>query len=258
MGSIISSCMNVVRNLPLTSALDFQWHLLETHELTNASITYPTIDLTDEKKILQTAARFFMMMMLPSIAVPIGIANVGIGATHFVWCICNINKIRNRESGYPAEEMEKALTRVAIGLYDVAIGYLICSSLMISILETINVASSVTTYGKWTFPLVFALRPFYLMQLHNLVFEKATKPQSEEDKKADKKPEIDHHALKVGCLIKQFCHGLILTFLPKPELKLGIGGRILAVPSALVTFVSGNVARAWNSRQAAVQQPPTK
>lgn len=257
MGSVISSCMNVVRKLPLTSALDFQWHLLETHDLTNESIVTPKLDLTDEKKILQTAARFFTMMMLPSIAIPIGIANIGIGATHFVWCICNINKIRNHEPGYPADEMEKALTRVAIGLYDVAVGYLICSSLMISLLEAMNVTNSMTTYGKWTFPVLFALRPFYLIQLHNLIFEKATKPQTEEQIKTGTKPEIDHHNLKEGCLIKQFCHGLILTFLPKPELKMGVGGRILALPSALVTFVSGNVARAWNSRQAP-QQPTTK
>jgi hypothetical protein len=198
--------MNAVRTLPQGSALDIPWSWMEAHQLTEGSIVYPTIDFKNEKKIQQIAARLFFAIILPSLAKPFGYANLSLGITHLVWCICNIQKIQKREEGYTTQDIENALTRIFTGIYDLAIAHLLCSSFMSSLI------------GRSSIPFAFALFPSYPIQLHHLIFEKATK------KIAEDKTEINNHVLKAGCLIKQFCNGLMVTFLPEPNAQKGLGG----------------------------------
>jgi len=215
--------MDAVRNLPQGSAIDIPWHwILEKNGLTESSVIYPTFELQNEKKIVQTIARLFFAINLPVLAKPFGFANLGLGGIHLVWCICNIGKIKTGESGYSSKDIENALTRICTGIYDLAIGYLLCSTFMSSI------------WGRPTIPLAFALLPAYPIQLHKLIFEKATKeiPKSEKETEVV----IDHYNLKVGCLIKQFCSGLVETFAPKPEATAGLIARATTLPNALITF----------------------
>jgi hypothetical protein len=163
--------------------------------------------------------------MLPSIAKPFGFANLGLGITHFVWCVINIKKIHAKEDGYTHEEVERALIRISAGVYDLVIAYLLGSSLMNSIA------------GRFSVPLVVALFPTYAIQLHHLIFEKAQTPFKEQEKEINK---TNHSALRVGCLIKQFCEGLTFMFLPPPEPKTS---RWLALPFSLQVFGSATLRR---------------
>ncbi len=229
MGSILSSYINVVRTFPLGSAIDLPWGWMEEHKLTEASVVYPTVDLRDEPKIRQTAARLFVAIVLPSLAKPVGYANLGLGVAHLVWCICNIKKIHSGEEGYSPKEVEKALIRCFTGIYDLAIGYLLHSSFMNSLI------------GRCTVPLVFALLPSYPIQLHRLIFEKAKKTLTEG---------IDHDNLREGCFIRQFSEGLTLTCLPAPEPKTS---RAWAIPSALATWWLSSYAKFFPAKE----QKPT-
>lgn len=223
MPSLISSCMNVIRNLPQGSSIDIPWGWMKSQQLAEESVIFPNFDLKNEQKIQQTAARLFFAWILPSLARPFGLVNVSLGITHFVWCICNIQQIRRKENGYSSKDFENALIRILTGVYDLAIGYLLCSSLMTSI------------YGKSTIPLMFALLPSYSIQLHYLIFEKATRQVVDEKDKQKITTEIDHRALKVGCFIKQFCNGLILSFFPEPQAQ-GLVARLTSLPSALLSI----------------------
>ncbi len=228
MGSILTSCMNAVRTLPQGSALDIPWRWMEQHKLTESSVIYPTFDLNNEDKIVQTASRLFFAFVLPNFAKPFGYANLGLGATHFILCVINIRKIRNKEDGYSSKELENALIRVFTGVYDLAIAYLLYSSFMSSL------------WGRSTILIAFALIPSYPIQLHHMIFEKAVKlipvdPKDGPDAKP--KEEIDHRALRVGCLIKQFSNGIVETFFPAPtEVPKGLVQRAMSLPNALGTF----------------------
>jgi hypothetical protein len=217
--------MNAVRHLPLGSAIDIPWGWMEQHHLTEGSVITPTIDLYDEQKITQTAARFFFAFMLPSIAKPFGCANLGLGITHFFWCVVNIKKIHSQQEGYTREDVEKAFIRISAGVYDLAIAYLLRSSLMNSIV------------GRFSIPLVVALFPTYVIQLHHLIFEKAQSIFKEQEKEINK---TNHSALRAGCLIKQFCEGLTFMLFPPPEPK---SSRWLAIPSSLQVFASATLRR---------------
>jgi hypothetical protein len=230
LSAILSSCIKAIRNLPQDSALNGPLRWMRDHKLLEGSIIYPTIDLTNEDKIQQTASRLFFAFILPSLAKPFGYANLGLGATHFVWCICNIRKIQKREEGYHPQEVEKALIRIFTGVYDLAIGYLLHSSIMNSLI------------GRSSIPIAFALFPSYPIQLHHLIFEKGVKTITEGK---EGKTIVDDQVLKVGCLIKQFCSGLVLTFLPEPEAPKGIGARLWALPSALGTFGQNTWSKVW-------------
>lgn len=146
-------------------------------------------------------------MLLPFLAKPFGCVNCGLGLTHLVWCVVNIKKIRAEQDNCSKQDIEKALIRIFTGLYDLGIAYILCSPFMTSI------------YGRFTIPIFFALLPTWAIQLHHLIFEKATKQilagsrNSSENKSTFK---VDHNALKVGCLIKQLGNGLIETFMPAP------------------------------------------
>jgi hypothetical protein len=220
--------MNAVRNLPQGSALDAPWGWMEQHHLAESSVIYPTFDLSNENKITQTAARFFFAVLLPTFAKPFGYANLGLGVTHLVWCVINIKKIRNKEDGCGPQDVEKALIRIFTGIYDLAIAYILYSSLLS------------TLWGRSIVILTIALVPAYPIQVHHWIFEKATKQIEKAGKDgAEKKikTEIDHRALKVGCLIKQFCSGLVETFIPEPApVPKGYGERALALPYALGTW----------------------
>lgn len=221
MGSILSSYINVVRTFPLGSAIDLPWGWMEEHKLTEASVVYPAFDFRDESKIRQTAARFFVAIVLPSLAKPVGYANLGLGVAHLVCCICNIKKIHSKEEGYSPKEVEKAFIRCFTGIYDLAIGYLLNYSLI----------------GRCTVSVVFALGPSYPIQLHRLIFEKAKKTLGEG---VTVKTEIDHDNLKEGCFIRQFSEGLTLTFLPAPETQ---ASRVWAIYSALGTWWQSSSAK---------------
>ncbi len=219
MGSIITNCITAVRNLPQTSAIDFGWIVMGHYQLTESSVLSPQVDFS-VNKIVQTTSRLFFAIILPSVAKYFGFANLGLGGVHLVWCICNIGKIKNNEEGLSSKELENALTRICTGVYDLVIGYLLCSSFMSSL------------YGRPTIPLVFALFPNYAIQLHHWIFEKATRTVAE----GASRQEIDHLNLKVGCLIKQFCSGLVETFWPKPEAPTGFIARAYTLPSAMGEF----------------------
>lgn len=232
MGAFIASCTSAIRKLPQGSALDAQWWVLEKFHMTKSSIIFDKIDLCDENKITQTAARFFLAVLLPPLAKPFGYVNCGLGLTHLVWCVVNIKKIRAKQDNCSTQDIEKALIRVFTGLYDLGIAYILCSPFMTSI------------YGRFTIPLFFALLPTWVIQLHHLIFEKATiQIEVANQTSAEKKftVEVDHQALKVGCLIKQFCNGLVETFMPAPPPEpmtfLQTTKRsALAMPYALGTF----------------------
>jgi hypothetical protein len=228
MGSVLTSCMNVVRHLPQGSAIDIPWGWMEQHKLTEDSAIYP-LDLTNEDKIKQTVSRLFFAYILPNFAKPFGYANLGLGTIHLVWCVINIRKIREKIDGYSSKEVENALIRICTGIYDLAIAYLLYSSFMSSIL------------GRSTILLAFALVPDYPIQLHHFIFEKATKQIPGEQKKGENpkpKEEINHHALREGCLIQQFCKGLVETFIPEPteEEPKNLQYRVMALPNAMVKF----------------------
>lgn len=242
MTALISSCIGVIRTLPQGTALEVPWSWLQQHELAEGSIIYPTIDFSNEHKVRQTAARLFFAIIWPFLAKPFGYANTGIGIAHFVWCICNVNKIRKREDGYSGQEMENALVRILTGVYDLAVAYILCSSLMSSL------------YGQSTIPLLFALLPSYPLQLHHLIFEHATKTIPSDDKKAPPKIEVDYYNLKVGCLIKQFCSGLVLTFFPEPKAAATLKDRLLTFPAAIWGFGTATASKIWTNGAAA--QPP--
>jgi hypothetical protein len=224
--------MNAVRKLPQGSALDASWGWMEQHHLTENSIILPSVDLCNEDKITQTAVRLFFVLLLPLIAKPFGYANLGLGATHLIWCVVNIRKIRAKQDGCSSQDIEKALIRLFTGVYDLAIAYLLCSPFMSSI------------YGRFTIPIIFALLPTYAIQLHHLIFEKASKQIEQAGQQGQEKKftlEVDHKVLKVGCLIKQFCNGLVEAFLPEPTpIPRGYletaKHRATAIPFALGTF----------------------
>jgi hypothetical protein len=228
LGSIVTSCMNAVRNLPQGSAVDIPWGWMEQHQLTESSVVHPEFDLKNEIKITQTAARFFFAIILPKLARPFGYANLGLGTTHLVWCVVNIKKIRNNQDGCGPQDIENALIRLFTGVYDLAIAYILYSPMLNSI------------YVKTVILLAVSLVPAYPIRLHHLIFEKATNKIEAAGQKGTEKKfkfEIDHRALKVGCLIKQFCNGLVETFFPAPaEVPKGISGRLLALPYALGTW----------------------
>ncbi len=228
MGSIVTSCMNAVRQLPQGSAVDIPWGWMEQHQLTESSVVHPQIDLKNEDKIIQTAARFFFAIILPKLARPFGYANLGLGATHLVWCVINIRKIRTKGDGCGPQDIENALIRLFTGVYDLGIAYILYSSMLNSI------------YVKTVIILAVSLVPAYPIQLHHLIFEKATNKIEEAGQQGAEKNfklETNHRALKVGCLIKQFCTGLVETFAPAPaEAPKGISDRLLALPYALGTF----------------------
>ncbi len=239
MGTIITSCMNALRHLPQGSAVDIPWGWMEQHQLTESSVVYPAFDLNNENKITQTAARLFFALILPKFAKPFGYANLGLGATHLVWCVINIKKIRSKEDGCNPQDIENALIRLFTGVYDLAIAYILYSSMLNSI------------WVKTGILLAVSLVPAYPIQLHHLIFEKATNTieeveveieagEEKEKEGAEKKYtiEIDHHALKVGCLIKQFCTGLIETFAPEPApVPKGFTDYFMAMPNAVGTWV---------------------
>jgi hypothetical protein len=200
---------------------------MEQHHLTESSVIYPTFEFSNENKITQTAARLFFAVLLPTFAKPFGYANLGLGAIHLGWCAVSIKEIRNKEKGYTSDDIEKALIRLSTGVYDLAIAYLLCSSFMSSI------------YGSFTIPFVFAMFPTYAIQLHHFIFEKGVTEIEEAGKEGAEKKitlEIDHRDLKVGCLIKQFCSGLVETFVPAavPKTWKDCG---MAMPNALATWV---------------------
>jgi hypothetical protein len=228
MSSIMTSCMNAVRTIPQGSAVDIPWGWMEENKLTESSVIFPTFDLANENKITQTAARLFFAVILPRIAKPFGYANLSLGVTHFLWCVVNINKIRNKEEGSGPHDIENALIRIFTGAYDLGIAYILYSSLLNTI------------YAKAILVMAVALVPTYPIRLHHLIFEKATNKIEETKNDAaekDFKMEIDHRALKVGCLIKQFCNGLVETFAPtSAEVTKTLGDRAWALPSALGTF----------------------
>jgi hypothetical protein len=217
---IITSFMNALRKLPQGSAIDIPWGWMEQHELTKDSVIFPSIDLNSENKITQTAARLFFAVILPQLAKPFGYANLSLGATHLVWCVLNIKRIRNKEEGCSPQDIESALVRIFTGAYDLGIAYILYSSLLNTI------------HAKTILLLAVALVPAYPIQLHHLIFEKATKKIE-----GAEKIEVDHRVLKVGCLIKQFCAGLVETFTPAPpEVTITLGARAWALPSALGTW----------------------
>jgi len=228
--------MDAIRNLPQGSALDAPWEWMEQNKLTKSSIIYPTFDLSNQDKITQTAARFFFAVLLPTLAKPFGIANLSLGAFHLAWCVVNIKKIQAKQDECSSHDIEKALTRVFTGAYDLGIAYLLCSPFMTSI------------YGKFTVPIIFALFPTWAIQLHHLIFEKATQQIEQTNQDGSEKTfslEVDHQALKVGCLIKQFCSGLLETFMPEPapstqSFLQSAQQRALAMPYALGTFASAS------------------
>jgi hypothetical protein len=227
MGSIITSCMNVVRHLPQGSAVDIPWEWMEQHKVTESSVIYP-LDFTNEDKIKQTVSRLFFAIVLPNFAKPLGYANLGLGTVHLLWCVINIRKIRDKTEGYSSKEVENALIRMCTGVYDLAIAYLIYSSFMSSI------------WGRSTILLAFALVPAYPIQLHHMIFEKGTKQIAGEPKEVEvpqPKEEIDHCDLRVGCLIKQICSGLVETFIPEPApLPKSLSQRAMSLPNALGTW----------------------
>jgi hypothetical protein len=218
--------MNVVRHLPQGSAIDIPWGWMEQHHLTKESVIGP-FDFSEDK-IKQTASRLFFAVILPNFAKPFGYANLGLGTAHLVFCVINIRKIRDKEGDYSTKEIENALIRMCTGVYDLAIAYLLYSSFMSSI------------WGKSTIYLAFALAPVYPIQFHHMIFEKVTKQipgDPKEPAAAQPKEEIDHRDLRVGCLIKQICTGIIETFMPEPtEEPKGYGQRALALPYALGTW----------------------
>jgi hypothetical protein len=220
--------MNAVRNVPQGSAIDIPWGWMKEHQLTENSVIFPSFDLANENKITQTAARLFFAVILPRIAKPFGYANLSLGLTHLIWCVVNIKKIRNKEDGAGLQDIENALIRLFTGVYDLAIAYILYSSLLNTI------------YAKTILVLAVALVPAYPIQLHHLIFQKATNKIEETNNDASEKNfkiEIDHRALKVGCLIKQFCNGLVETFAPElTELPKTLGDRAWALPTALGTF----------------------
>jgi hypothetical protein len=141
--------------------------------------------------------------------------------------VLNIKKIRNKEEGASPQDIENALIRLFTGAYDLGIAYILYSSRLNSI------------YVKTILMLAVALVPAYPIQLHHFIFEKATKKIEGTEKELSEQniKEIDHRALKVGCLIKQFCNGLVETFSPAPvERPKGLGDRALALPYALAVF----------------------
>ncbi len=228
MSSIVTSCMNAVRNVPQGSAVDIPWGWMKEHQLTESSVIFPTFDLNNENKITQTAARLFFAVILPKIAKPFGYANLSLGVTQLIWCVINIKKIRSKEDGCSPQDIENALIRLFTGVYDLGIAYILYSSLLNTI------------YAKTIILLAVALVPAYPIQLHYLIFEKATNKIAEtkqEGIEQDFKMEIDHRALKVGCLIKQFCNGLVETFTPEnTEVPKSLGDRAWALPQAMGTF----------------------
>ena len=167
--------MNAVRNLPQGSALDAPWGWMEQNKLTESSVIYPTFDLSNENKITQTAARLFFAVLLPTFAKPFGYANLGLGVIHLVWCVMNIQKIRNKEDGCSSQDVEKALIRIFTGVYDLAIAYILYSSLL-------N-----TLWGRSILILTVSLVPSYPIQLHHLIFQKATNKIEEAKKEGEKK-----------------------------------------------------------------------
>lgn len=228
MGTIFTSCMNAVRTVPQGSAVDIPWGWLEEHQLTESSVIFPTFDLDNEKKIIQTAARLFFAVILPRIAKPFGYANLSLGVIHSIWCVMNIQKIRNKEDGCGPHDIENALIRLFTGVYDLGIAYILYSSLLNTI------------YAKAILVLAVALVPAYPIQLHHLIFQKATNTIEETKKEGEHqnfKMEIDHRALKVGCLIKQFCNGLAEAFAPvPPDTQKKLADRAWAIPRALGTW----------------------
>lgn len=226
--------MNAVRKLPQGSALDVPWGWMEQNKLTESSIIYPTFEFSNETKITQTAVRFFFAMCLPQLAKPFGIANLSLGAFHLVWCVVNIKKIRAKQDGCSSQDIEKALIRVFTGTYDLAIAYLLCSPFMSSI------------YGRFTIPIIFALFPTWAIQLHHLIFEKVSEKIEQADQNGQERKftlRVDHNALKVGCLIKQFCNGLVETLMPEPAstpqtFLQSVQHRVLAMPYAMGKFAS--------------------
>lgn|GEM_PF-1622788 len=232
MSAFIASCTSAIRKLPQGSALDAQWWVLEQFHMTKSSIIFDKIDLCNENKITQTAARFFLVVLLPLLAKPFGCVNCGLGLTHLVWCVVNIKKIRAEQDNCSTQDIEKALIRIFTGLYDLGIAYILCSPFMTSI------------YGRFTIPIFFALLPTWAIQLHHLIFEKATNQIEVANQNSTEKKftiQVDHNALKVGCLIKQFSKGLIETFMPAPPLEpmtflQTTKQRVGAMPYALGTF----------------------
>ena len=220
MTTFYTSCMSAIRNLPQGSAIDVTWRWMEERNLTESSILSPEIDLINEVKITQNAARLFFGLLLPEISKLFGFANLGLGTIHLVWCVINIRKIRNNKDGCSSQDVEKALIRLWTGVYDLAIAYILCS---------------LFTKGKYAVPIVFAFFPTYAIQLHHLIFEKEMIKIAIAVKEGEEQKftyEIDHRALKVSCLIKQFSSGLIETFIPPPEIL----RRVLA-PSLYVKVV---------------------
>jgi hypothetical protein len=227
MSTIVTSCMNAIRNIPQGSAVDIPWGWMEQHGLTESSVIFPTFDPDNENKITQTVARLFFAVILPRLAKPFGYANLGLGAIQFVWCVLNIKKIRNKEDGCSPQDIESALIRLFTGAYDLGIAYILYST-------RLN-----TIYVKTFLVLAVALVPKYPIQLHHFIFEKATKKieGTEQQLTEENITEIDHRALKVGCLIKQFCNGLVEAFAPTPpELPKSFSDRAWALPTALGTF----------------------
>jgi hypothetical protein len=167
-------------------------------------------------------------VLLPTFAKPFGCANLGLGVTHLVWCVINIKKIRNKEDGCSSQDVEKALIRIFTGVYDLAIAYILYSSLLS------------TLWGRSIVILTIALVPAYPIQVHHMIFEKATNKIEEAGKEGAEKKftyEIDHRVLRVGCLIKEFSNGLVETFIPPPpETPKSLKDRALAVPYGIGTW----------------------
>ncbi len=228
MSTIFTSCMNAVRNAPQGSAVDIPWGWMEEHQLTESSVIFPKVDWDNEDKITQTAARLFFAVILPRIAKPFGYANLSLGLIHSIWCVMNIQKIRDKVDNCGPQDIENALMRLFTGAYDLGIAYILYSSLLNTI------------YAKAILVLTVALFPAYPIQLHHLIFQKAKHKIEETKNEGEKKNEIiNHHDLQVGCLIKQFCTGLVEAFAPvPPETPKKFAERAWAIPQALGIFGS--------------------
>lgn len=242
---LFTRCTNAIRNLPLDSGINFSWTVIvEQLSLDKGSLVLPVFDFSEDH-IKQTAGRVVYVLMLLNPFCKLAILCNGIlGATHFVWCVCNIRRFHSYE--LDRKEFEKSIIRLSTVVYDLVVVFLLsrfCPG---------------SGYLNGLLLLTIALSPQQFTQFHQAIFAHKIKeapaaaPPAEGQSKEEAKPvaappkEKDFYHLREDCLIQVFAKGCTDAWIP-PQPQSTWKDRVLSLPSGLTSY-AGSVYHGLTAR----------